>query len=172
MLVAFGAGDIRRPAEPVERALMTLSWRSLDPARSRDERCVAMRWRSTRTAVPQGGRLATADAAEGAPACTRECEGRAFGATGVVNPRRCPQPLIAGPADAEARTSLLARRFHNDAVRDTLALGGTTRLNCDATPVEPLCCQPISRSSSDPTRGARRSRGASPHLGAEVGRCG
>ena len=34
---------------------------------------------------------------------------------------RCPLALVAELADAEARV-LLARRFHNDAVRDTLAL--------------------------------------------------
>ena len=39
----------------------------------------------------------------------------------MVDPEAVPAGLIAELADAEARV-LLARRFHNDAVRDTLAL--------------------------------------------------
>ncbi len=39
----------------------------------------------------------------------------------MVEPASLPVALVAELADAEARV-LLARRFHNDAVRDTLAL--------------------------------------------------
>ena len=39
----------------------------------------------------------------------------------LVDPGSIPAALVAELADAEARV-LLARRFHNDAVRDTLAL--------------------------------------------------
>lgn len=83
-----------------------------------------MRWRSTRTAVPPGSRLAAlADAAEGAPRHAREnAENELSAALAMVNPASLPAALIAELADAEARV-LLARRFHNDAVRDTLALG-------------------------------------------------
>ncbi|KKC03920.1 NUDIX hydrolase, partial [Mycobacterium nebraskense] len=42
-------------------------------------------------------------------------------ALAIVDPASLPAGLIAELADAEARV-LLARRFHNDAVRDTLAL--------------------------------------------------
>jgi 8-oxo-dGTP pyrophosphatase MutT (NUDIX family) len=42
-------------------------------------------------------------------------------ALAVVDPASLPVALVAELADAEARV-LLARRFHNDAVRDTLAL--------------------------------------------------
>src|SRR5262249_51873408 len=59
-------------------------------------------------------------------------------ALAIVDPASLPAGLIAELADAEARV-LLARRFHNDAVRDTLALaergmvralhlGGTAKL--------------------------------------------
>src|SRR5271156_3790098 len=40
----------------------------------------------------------------------------------MVDPASLPAGLIAEMADAEARV-MLARRFHNDAVRDTRALG-------------------------------------------------
>ena len=42
-------------------------------------------------------------------------------ALALVDPASLPLALVAELADAEARV-LLARRFHNDAVRDTLAL--------------------------------------------------
>jgi 8-oxo-dGTP pyrophosphatase MutT (NUDIX family) len=65
---------------------------------------------------------ALADAAERAPRQAREaCENRLSAALAMVDPESLPAGLIAELADAEARV-LLARRFHNDAVRDTLAL--------------------------------------------------
>ena len=63
-----------------------------------------------------------ADAAERAPRQAREaCENRLSTALSMVDPGSVPAGLIAELADAETRV-LLARRFHNDAVRDTLAL--------------------------------------------------
>src|SRR5581483_7877410 len=63
-----------------------------------------------------------ADAAERAPRHTREaCENALSAALAMVDPASVPAGLIAELADAEARV-LLARRFHNDAVRDTLTL--------------------------------------------------
>ncbi|MGB9309038.1 MAG: NUDIX domain-containing protein, partial [Mycobacterium sp.] len=44
-------------------------------------------------------------------------------ALAMVDPASLPAALIAELADAEASV-LLGRRFHNDAVRDTIALGG------------------------------------------------
>ena len=96
----------------------------------------AARWwrvrsRSTPTAAPltaqRAGRLAAlADAAENAPRHARErAENELSAALAVVDPASLPAGLIAELADAEARV-LLARRFHNDAVRDTLALAERT----------------------------------------------
>ena len=79
---------------------------------------------STPTAAsPEGRRLAAlADAAEQAPRPAREaCENELSTALALVDPASLPVALVAELADAEARV-LLARRFHNDAVRDTLAL--------------------------------------------------
>jgi 8-oxo-dGTP pyrophosphatase MutT (NUDIX family) len=65
---------------------------------------------------------ALADAAELALRPAREaCENALSAALATVDPASVPAGLIAELADAEARV-LLARRFHNDAVRDTLAL--------------------------------------------------
>ena len=63
-----------------------------------------------------------ADAAENAPRTSREaCENELSTALETVDPARVPLGLLDELADAETRV-LLARRFHNDAVRDTLAL--------------------------------------------------
>jgi hypothetical protein len=72
---------------------------------------------------PDGKRLAAlADAAERAPRTAREsAENELTAALALVDPASLPLALVAELADAEARV-LLARRFHNDAVRDTLAL--------------------------------------------------
>ncbi len=72
---------------------------------------------------PEGRRLAAlADAAERAPRAGREAaENELSAALAMVDPSAIPVALVAELADAEARV-LLARRFHNDAVRDTLAL--------------------------------------------------
>ena len=74
-------------------------------------------------AGPEGKRLAAlADAAEQAPRAGREAaENELSAALALVDPVSLPVALVAELADAEARV-LLARRFHNDAVRDTLAL--------------------------------------------------
>ena len=72
---------------------------------------------------PEGRRLAAlADTAEQASRNAREAaENELSGALALVDPASLPAALVAELADAEARV-LLARRFHNDAVRDTLAL--------------------------------------------------
>ena len=72
---------------------------------------------------PEARRLtAMADAAEQAPRAAREvCENELSAELSLVDPSAVPPALVAELADAESRV-LLARRFHNDAVRDTLAL--------------------------------------------------
>ena len=101
-----------------------LSWHSLDAALARRAvvaRAVAV---DMYGGAVEGKRLAAlADAAERAPRQEREaCENQLSAALAVVEPSALPSALVAELADAEARV-LLARRFHNDAVRDTRALG-------------------------------------------------
>ena len=100
-----------------------LSWQALDGALARRAvvaRAVAI---DAYGGASEGRRLAAlADAAEAAPRQAREsCENELSAALAIVDPASLPAGLIAEMADAEARV-LLARRFHNDAVRDTLAL--------------------------------------------------
>ncbi|HWF70075.1 MAG TPA: NUDIX domain-containing protein [Mycobacterium sp.] len=95
-----------------------LSWQALDGALGR--RAVVARAVAAGSAAEQLAALA--DAAERAPRQAREaCENDLSAALAMVDPASMPAGLIAELADAEARV-LLARRFHNDAVRDTLAL--------------------------------------------------
>jgi 8-oxo-dGTP pyrophosphatase MutT (NUDIX family) len=100
-----------------------LSWQALDGALARRAvvaRAVAVDSYGT---GPAAKRLkALADAAEQAGRATREsAENELSSALALVDPASLPAPLVAELADAEARVTL-ARRFHNDAVRDTLAL--------------------------------------------------
>ncbi|HEY2503382.1 MAG TPA: NUDIX domain-containing protein [Mycobacterium sp.] len=100
-----------------------LSWQALDGALARRAvvaRAVAI---DAYGGALEGGRLAAlADIAERAPRPAREnAENVLSAALAAVDPASLPAGLIAELADAEARL-LLARRFHNDAVRDTLAL--------------------------------------------------
>jgi 8-oxo-dGTP pyrophosphatase MutT (NUDIX family) len=100
-----------------------LSWQALDGALAR--RAVVARAVAVEAygGGPEGRRLAAlADAAEKAPRQSREvAENELSAALARVNPSSLAVALVAELADAEARV-LLARRFHNDAVRDTLAL--------------------------------------------------
>jgi 8-oxo-dGTP pyrophosphatase MutT (NUDIX family) len=100
-----------------------LSWQALDGALARRAvvaRAVAI---DAYGGGLEGRRLAgLADAAEVAPRHGREnAENELSAALAMVDPASLPAGLIAELADAEARV-LLARRFHNDAVRDTLLL--------------------------------------------------
>jgi 8-oxo-dGTP pyrophosphatase MutT (NUDIX family) len=118
-LLAFGAWGYQT-ANRLDRLHVRydLSWQALDSALAR--RAVVARAVAANTATTQLAALA--DAAEGAPRQTREaCENALSAALATVDPESVPAGLIAELADAEARV-LLARRFHNDAVRDTLAL--------------------------------------------------
>jgi 8-oxo-dGTP pyrophosphatase MutT (NUDIX family) len=100
-----------------------LSWQALEGALARRAvvaRAVAVDAYGSR---PAGRRLAgLADTAERAPRSEREtAENNLSAALAQVDPSSVPVGLVAELADAEARV-LLGRRFHNDAVRDTLAL--------------------------------------------------
>ncbi len=117
-----------------------LSWQALDGALARRAvvaRAVAI---DAYGGSAEGRRLAVlADAAERAPRHAREnAENELSAALAMVDPAALPAGLIAELADAEARV-LLGRRFHNDAVRDTLALAErrpvrVLRLGGTATP--------------------------------------
>lgn len=100
-----------------------LSWEALDGALGR--RAVVARTVAADAygRSPAGKHLAAlADAAERAPRPAREAaENELSAVLSGVDPASLPLSLVAELADAEARV-LLARRFHNDAVRDTLAL--------------------------------------------------
>jgi len=100
-----------------------LSWQALDSLLARRAvvaRAVAV---DSYGGGPAGKRLAVlAGAAERSPRARREAaENELSAALALVDPSSLPLALVAELADAEARV-LLARRFHNDAVRDTLAL--------------------------------------------------
>lgn len=123
-LVALGAWAYRT-ANRLDRLNVRydLSWQALDGALARRAvvaRAVAI---DAYGGAPGGRRLAAlADAAEGAARPARErAENELSAALATVDPAAVPAGLIAELADAEARV-VLARRFHNDAVRDTLAL--------------------------------------------------
>lgn len=97
-----------------------LSWQSLDAALAR--RAVVARAIAA-DIDPGGSRLAAlADTAERAPRPAREgCENELSTALSEIDPDTVRPALVAELDEAESRV-LLARRFHNDAVRDTLAL--------------------------------------------------
>lgn len=124
LLAVFGAWAYRT-ANRLDRLHVRydLSWQALDGALARRAvvaRAVAI---DAYGGASEGRRLAgLADAAEAAPRPARErAENELSAALAVVDPASLPAGLIAELADAEARV-VLARRFHNDAVRDTLAL--------------------------------------------------
>jgi 8-oxo-dGTP pyrophosphatase MutT (NUDIX family) len=125
VLVAVGVWAIQT-AQRLNRLNIRydLSWQALDAALARRAvvaRAVAI---DAYGGTAEGRRLAAlADVAERAPRPAREnAENELSAALATVDPAALPAGLIAELADADARV-LLARRFHNDAVRDTLALG-------------------------------------------------
>jgi 8-oxo-dGTP pyrophosphatase MutT (NUDIX family) len=100
-----------------------LSWQALDGALAR--RAVVARAVAVEAYgdTMDGKRLAAlADVAERARRQAREtAENELSSALAMVETVSLPPAMVAELADAEARV-LLARRFHNDAVRDTTAL--------------------------------------------------
>jgi hypothetical protein len=100
-----------------------LSWQALDAALAR--RAVVARAIAADAygGTARGARLvALADAAERAPRYAREgSENELSTELSLVEPADVPEGMAKELSEAESRV-LLARRFHNDAVRDTLAL--------------------------------------------------
>ena len=126
VLLAFGAWGFHT-ANRLDRLHVRydLSWQALDGALARRAvvaRAVAANAFSGGSDADAKQLVALADAAERAPRQAREaCENKLSAALAMVDPESVPAGLIAELADSEARV-LLGRRFHNDAVRDTLAL--------------------------------------------------
>jgi 8-oxo-dGTP pyrophosphatase MutT (NUDIX family) len=129
VLVVFGTW-VYQTANRLDRLHVRydLSWQALDGALARRAvvaRAVAANvfgGASQADAAAARHLAALADAAERAPRQAREaCENQLSAALATIDPASLPAGLIAELADAEARV-LLARQFHNDAVRDTLAL--------------------------------------------------
>ena len=126
VLIGFGAWAYRT-ANRLDRLHVRydLSWQALDAALAR--RAVVARTVAANAlggpSDPEAAELVSrADAAESATRRDRErCENKLAAALAMVDPASVPAGVIAELADAEARM-VLARRFHNDAVRDTLAL--------------------------------------------------
>ena len=141
MLLA-AAGWAYRTATRLDRLHVRydLSWQALDAALAR-RAVVARAVAADAFGKSAAGRrlVALADTAERAPRRAREtAENELSGELATIDPDSLNPGLVAELADAEARV-LLARRFHNDAVRDTLALreqrlvrwlrlGGTAKL--------------------------------------------
>lgn len=125
VLVLLVAGWAYQTAHRLDRLHVRydLSWQALDGALARRAVVARAVAADAYAGAPQGRRLAAlADAAERAPRSAREAaENELSAALALVDPSSLPTALVAELADAEARV-LLARRFHNDAVRDTLAL--------------------------------------------------
>ncbi len=126
VLLGFGAWAYRT-ANRLDRLHVRydLSWQALDAALARRAvvaRAVAANAYGGPSDTDAQALVARADAAETAPRKAREgCENKLAAALGMVDPASVPAGVVAELADAEARV-VLARRFHNDAVRDTLAL--------------------------------------------------
>ena len=126
VLLGFGAWGYRT-ANRLDRLHVRydLSWQALDAALARRAvvaRAVAANAFGGPADAEARQLVARTDAAEAAPRRAREaCENELSAALALVDPAAGPAGLIAELADAEARV-VLARRFHNDAVRDTLAL--------------------------------------------------
>ena len=123
VLVGFGAWGYQT-ANRLDRLHVRydLSWQALDAALARRAVVARASRRTLGDAADARQLVALADAAERAPRQAREaCENKLSAALAMVDPESLPAGLIAELADAEARV-LLGRRFHNDAVRDTLAL--------------------------------------------------
>ena len=123
VLVGFGAWGYQT-ANRLDRLHVRydLSWQALDAALAR--RAVVARVVAADLGDAADARqlVALADAAERASRQAREAsENKLSAALAMVDPESLPAGLIAELAEAEARV-LLGRRFHNDAVRDTLAL--------------------------------------------------
>jgi hypothetical protein len=122
VLVLLGLGWAYKTANRLDRlhVRVDLSWQALDAALAR--RAVVAR--SIGAGLGNDGRdlIVAADRAEGSPRADREsAENVVSAALAQLDLSSLRSQLVTELADAETRV-MIARRFHNDAVRDTLAL--------------------------------------------------
>ena len=100
-----------------------LSWQALESALAR-RAAVARAVAASLAAADATGLRRLADRAEHADREHRELrENQLSAALTALDPESLPRPLVAELADADTRV-MMARRFHNDAVRNTRALRG------------------------------------------------
>lgn len=125
MAVLVVAGLAYQTAHRLDRlhVRVDLSLAALDAALAR--RSAVARAVAASIADDQGRALrAAADRAENAaPEDRTPMENRLSAAIGAIDIETLPRSLVAEIADADTRVTM-ARRFHNDAVRDTRALRG------------------------------------------------
>ncbi|PYE21087.1 hypothetical protein DFR67_101481 [Williamsia limnetica] len=123
-VVLLGLGWAYKTANRLDRlhVRVDLAWQALDAALAR--RAVVAR--SIGAGLGGEGRelILAADRAEGAARAGREsAENVVSAALAQIDSASLRSQLVTELADAETRV-MIARRFHNDAVRDTLALRG------------------------------------------------
>ena len=122
LVVGVWAYQTATPARPAARALRPVlagARQRAGPPRRGGPRRRRRRLRGG-SAGQAAGRAGRRRRARPAPA-REAAENELSAELALVDPASLPLALVAELADAEARV-LLARRFHNDAVRDTLAL--------------------------------------------------
>ncbi|OZG26639.1 NUDIX hydrolase [Williamsia sp. 1138] len=124
VVVLLGLGWAYKTANRLDRlhVRVDLAWQALDAALAR--RAVVAR--SIGAGLGGEGRelILAADRAEGAARADRErAENVVSAALAQIDSASLRSQLVTELADAETRV-MIARRFHNDAVRDTLALRG------------------------------------------------
>jgi hypothetical protein len=122
LVVVAALGWAYKTANRLDRlhVRVDLAWQSLDAALAR--RAVVTRTIASGLG-PEGKTLAAAaDRAERSERIDREVAENALSAAlAPIDPQTLRPQLVAELADADTRVSI-ARRFYNDAVRDTLAL--------------------------------------------------
>lgn len=170
VVIVLAAGWAFQTANRLDRLhhRCDLSWQALDGALGRRAvvaRAVAV---DAYAGGPQGKRLTTlADAAEQAPRSGREAaENELSAALARVDPASLPAALVTELGDTEARV-LLARRFHNDAVRDTLALRERRMvrvLRLGGTAPLPVYFEIVERAEASPAEGGPGSRRTSARI--------
>lgn len=122
VVVLLGLGWAYKTANRLDRlhVRVDLAWQALDAALAR--RAVVARSIGAGLGVDGRELIIAADRAEGASRVDREAtENVVSSALGQIDSSSLRSQLVTELADAETRV-MIARRFHNDAVRDTLSL--------------------------------------------------
>lgn len=150
VVVLLGLGWAYKTANRLDRlhVRVDLAWQALDAALAR--RAVVAR--SIGAGLGGEGKelIIAADRAEGASRVDREAaENVVSSALGQIDSASLRSQLVTELADAETRV-MIARRFHNDAVRDTLSLRNRRPvrwLHLGGTAVTPLYFEIVERAA-------------------------